>query len=171
MRFSARPSSEMMVKYTEPATITNPNPTPDIGTIWIEFSTENTLGLRQMRAFTHFLTTGRYRTGILVTQAPITTAALRIIPAVAAEARINCFVEQELLFNITRHELVPQHVLLSTEEKLMVLQKYRVKETQLHKIQLTDPVARYMGLRRGQVVKIIRVSETAGRHATYRLCW
>jgi DNA-directed RNA polymerase I, II, and III subunit RPABC1 len=171
MKFSARPSDAMMRRYSNPVTASDPNPaSPDIGTIWIEFLPDSSVGIKQMRAFAQYLSANNFHTGILITNVNITPAALKIIPAVANETRIECFVEQDLLVNITHHELVPKHVLLSKEERTALLQRYRLKDTQLPRIQLGDPVARYLGLRRGQVVKIIRKSETAGRYASYRLC-
>lgn len=171
MNFSARPSQEMIVRYTDPASERDPTPKkPDVGTIWVEFLPDSSVGIKQMRTFAHHLTTNNFHTGILVTNVNITPAALKIIPAVASETRIECFVEQDLLVNITHHELVPKHVMLSKEEKNKLLARYRLKDTQLPRIQVGDPVARYLGLRRGQVVKIIRKSETAGRYASYRLC-
>lgn len=167
------PSEEMLRKYAATPTAKNPDPAPQIGSIWIEFNSDENVGLKQLREYISHLAQGSYYSGIMVTLKPMTGMALRLLRSAATieggiQGGVEVFVEQDLLVNITKHELVPKHVLLSREEKDQLLQRYRLKETQLPRIQVTDPVARYLGLRRGQVVKIIRMSETAGRYASYR---
>lgn len=167
MNFSARPTPAMLAKHSPSPTAANPSPAPTIGTIWVEFLTEISIGVKHMRTFAQTVAMNNFHTGIVVTQNAITPMALKIIPTVLPSI-IETFVEQDLLVNITHHELVPKHVLLSKSDKAALLERYRLKESQLPRIQVTDPVARYLGLRRGQVVKIIRKSETAGRYASYR---
>jgi len=84
--------------------------------------------------------------------------------------RVEYFLDAELVIDITEHELVPKHEVLSEDEKNTLLERYKLKEHQLPKIQRFDAVARYFGLKKGEVVKITRDSETAGKYVTYRVC-
>lgn len=168
MCFSLRPTEEMMKKYQRLVNPSNPNPgAPDIGTIWVEFNRDQNVGIQTLKKFAQHLAQHNFSTGVLICRAQPASTSLKIIPTVLP-IRMEIFQEQDLMVNITRHELVPKHILLSEEEKKALLLKYRLKETQLPRIQVSDPVAKYLGLRRGQVVKIIRKSETAGRYASYR---
>lgn len=163
----------MLQKYTSIPTKRDPNPEPQIGTVWVEFhdppGNDKTLGTQPFKNFIQTIVEKNFYTGIFICGAALTNNANKLIPT-ALPRIIEYFNEQDLLVNITKHELVPKHVVLSHLEKKQLLERYRLKETQLPRIQSIDPVAKYLGLRRGQVVKIIRRSETAGRYASYRWC-
>ncbi|KAH9940986.1 RNA polymerase Rpb5, C-terminal domain-containing protein [Amylocystis lapponica] len=127
--------------------------------IFIFFSDEKSVGVKTMRKMLSILEEKNIQQGVIV------------IVAMASQFKLEEFSESDLLVNITHHALVPKHEVLNPEEKKELLENYRLKETQLPRIQLADPVARYYGLKRGTVVKITRPSETSGRYASYRICF
>lgn len=84
---------------------------------------------------------------------------------------IQVFWIDTLIINITKHELVPKHRILSQNEKEKLLERYSITSyNQLPIILKTDAVAKYYGMRRGDVVEIKRPSETAGEYINYRYC-
>ncbi|TDL25611.1 RPB5 subunit of DNA-directed RNA polymerase [Rickenella mellea] len=139
--------------------------------IFIFFSEEKSVGVKTMRKLVTIMEEKSITRGIIIFPGNMTPSARKVIVAMSQQYQLEEFSESDLLVNITRHTLVPQHQKLTNEEKKTLLEKYRLKETQLPRIQLADPVARYYGLKRGNVVKIIRPSETSGRYASYRICF
>ena len=107
--------------------------------------------------------------GIIVISGILSSQAKQKLADINIELQVECFNISELMVNITEHTYVPKHILLTAEQKKELLKRYRIKENQLPKILRNDPVAKYLGLKRGDVVKIIRDSETAGRYVTYRI--
>lgn len=106
---------------------------------------------------------------ILIVRNDLTSSAKKALEDMAPKYIIEMFTESELLFNVTEHQLVPEHIVLTSEEKRELLDRYKLKESQLPRMQTADPIARYFGLKSGQVVKIVRPSETSGRYVSYRL--
>ncbi|EKM78671.1 hypothetical protein AGABI1DRAFT_114282, partial [Agaricus bisporus var. burnettii JB137-S8] len=149
-------------------TTSRANPTDQI---FVYFTDERSVGVKTMRKLLSILEEKSIQRGIIVFPGNMTPSARKVIVAMSAQYRLEEFSEADLLVNIVHHTLVPRHEVLTPEEKKVLLEKYRLKETQLPRIQLADPVARYYGLRRGQVVKITRPSETSGRYASYRICF
>ena len=79
------------------------------------------------------------------------------------------FSMKNLMFNITHHEIVPKHILLNQEEIGMILKQYQTTRAQLPKLLTTDPVAKYYGMKAGDVCKIIRQSPMTGESYYYRI--
>ena len=79
------------------------------------------------------------------------------------------FSMKNLMFNITHHEIVPRHILLNQEEVDMILKQYQTTRAQLPKLLTTDPVAKYYGMKAGDVCKIIRQSPMTGESYYYRI--
>ncbi|MEZ0346496.1 MAG: DNA-directed RNA polymerase subunit H [Infirmifilum sp.] len=72
-------------------------------------------------------------------------------------------------FNVLEHELVPQHVVLSRDEATRLLKLVGLKKTELPWLFSTDPVAKALHAKPGDVIMVIRKSPTAGESVAFRL--
>jgi DNA-directed RNA polymerase I, II, and III subunit RPABC1 len=77
-----------------------------------------------------------------------------------------------LQINISKHELVPKHEVVRDQEDVkQILEQYSLKSKHhLPIILKSDPMAKYLGLKSGDIVKITRASPTAGEYILYRVC-
>jgi DNA-directed RNA polymerase I, II, and III subunit RPABC1 len=79
------------------------------------------------------------------------------------------FLSNELVFNRTKHRLIPKHVMLNETEKKEVLSTYDCRDTQIPRMVTTDYIARYYGAKAGDMFKIYRPSPSSGVYITYRV--
>lgn len=148
------------------------------------FSSASTLNIKEVIEYRQRVTS-RYdnvRNMIVV--------AVRVVPAVEREAKESClcdyvlnddatsraqslrrielFEEKRLLFNPFHHDTVPKHVVLSPSEVDQLLQERQVKPSQIPRIEEGDPIVKYVGAQRGDILKIIREAKESGPYLTFR---
>ena len=69
--------------------------------------------------------------------------------------------------DVLLHKYVPKHVLLTKDESDELLKKYKIGVTDLPQMFEKDPVAIAIGAKEGDIVKIIRDSETSVTSVVY----
>lgn len=78
---------------------------------------------------------------------------------------------KQLQLNVLNHRLVPKHVKLTPEEKVVLYQKLNIEEdAQLPEISRFDPVAKTLFLRPGEVCRITRFDKISFTNDYYRVC-
>lgn len=78
---------------------------------------------------------------------------------------------ERLQFNILEHEYVPIHTIMSIQEVKAFKQRFNIKnDSEIPQISRYDPVSLAIGLRPGQLCRIIRPSKTAITSEYYRIC-
>lgn len=79
---------------------------------------------------------------------------------------------KRLQYNIMNHQLVPPHIVLSSEEAQQVKLKYNIlDDSQLPDISRFSPVSQVIGIRPGEICRIYRPSKTAIKAEFYRICF
>ena len=84
---------------------------------------------------------------------------------------IIIFTLDQLQFNVLDHQYVPKHEILTHEQTKEMVQRFNIVNTdQLPNISRYDPVAQAIGIRPGEICKIIRPSKTSITSEYYRIC-
>ena len=84
---------------------------------------------------------------------------------------IQVFSIDNLIRNITKHDLVPDMRIVSQQEKDDIKEQYDIDSmNNIPLILKSDPSAMFYGVKSGDLIEITRTSETSGKYVTYRYC-
>lgn len=92
----------------------------------------------------------------------------KALAAFSANDRIEVFTEKFLMLDLLSLDSSPDYEVLTPEETKQVKNSYNMDNKTIPKMQYIDAARRYLNLKKGQVVRIIRNSERTGRSIGYR---
>jgi len=111
---------------------------------------------------------------IVVAMAPPSENLAKAIRSIIQEAsiRFEFFHINELQFDITTHRMVSPHRILKDDEKTEFLREKKIRrpEEELPGIDVLDIMARWIGARPGDIVRIDRHSDVGGSVPYWRYC-
>jgi len=93
---------------------------------------------------------------ILIVKYKVTSFAKKEIIKLSSKYNFEIFLENEMLFNITKHRIVPKHILLDDIEAKELINCYGKKIFYLPKIFKTDAICKYYDGKVGDIFKIER---------------
>lgn len=137
----------------------------------IHLNNETKVGIKSIRTLIDKMTQEGLTHAICVFTQPPTPFARRFLVNLHHESdlHIEYFFSYELIFDITQHKLMPKHGRLTEAEKQALIHRYGKEEHCYPKIQLNDPMARYLGLKIGDMIRVERNIPHLGRSVTYRI--
>jgi DNA-directed RNA polymerase I, II, and III subunit RPABC1 len=132
---------------------------------------EGKIKTEQVKEIIEYIRRESVRNLVLITEEDITSPAQKKLEELRS-VNIQHFLYRQLGYNPTKHYLVPQHILMTDEEAKQFLTSNNLRLEDLPLISHIDPIARYYGMRNGQIVKIIRrnfiVETMVDEYVSYR---
>lgn len=114
-------------------------------------------GVNDVKELINYLKQKEIKHIILIVKDKLTSFGLKYLKN--SNIKYEIFIRKSLMFNITKHKLVPKHQLLTNEEKNKLIESLQCKLVQLPKILKTDSISKYFNATPGQVFKIYRKNE------------
>jgi len=145
-----------------------------MGDALVIFSQKDKMLERDVNTYIAYAKENEYTNGMVVvsTSKPSENLLNIIRSTVPEKGFLQFFHLRELQMDITTHRMSVPHRILSPEEAKVVLDKNRIvkPEDQLPWIDSQDIQARLIGGKPGDIIEIIRHSDTVGKCTYYRYC-
>lgn len=122
---------------------------PDGAFVRLFFVHEETVNVEYLGTLYKKAKAGGWTHIILVHATRVTNSAKKLLKDI--DFRVETFKQSELQFNVTRHVLVPPHTRVPSVE--------HPERAQYPVLKASDPVARFLGFRKGEVVRVDRADE------------
>lgn len=130
------------------------------------------LGAPDIRNVHRLLEDKGCKNAIIIVDGTVNYMAKNIIKTLEKSAfNISVYSLIETLYNISKHEFVPEHTICTPTQKKNIMKVYSANKNQLPKIKSSDPMCRHIGAVSGQLIKIKREIESQPGYfnITYRL--
>ena len=91
--------------------------------IYVVYAEEESVGVKNIRQYCEKMIQNHIERGILIVQKQLTPSAKKIVAQMSSKYLLEVFLETELIVNITKHVLVPEHSILMQEDKQKLLDR------------------------------------------------
>jgi len=139
-----------------------------LSSLQVFFIDDNKIGINNIKQFITTLQEKNITNAIVVYEHSLTSFAKHFIDS-CKDINIEYFLCKELYTNITKHILVPKHVILNTNERKLLLHSIKAHIKNLPIIKKSDPICRYFGAKPGDIFKIYRSNYNI-TSIYYRIC-
>jgi DNA-directed RNA polymerase subunit H (RpoH/RPB5) len=136
--------------------------------VMVKISKQKLTAISKQSNINEFLSQYKMRHKILIVE-EINSKATQYIKTNYSTTEI--FLEYQLMINLIDNEIVPRYQILdrNSDDYKEFCNDYNCKKRDIPKLLITDPMARYYNLKKWDIVRVIRASETSGYSPYYRL--
>jgi len=99
----------------------------------------------------------------------VTDISTKAIKQLTGSTHFEVFKQIEIIKDISKHHLVPKHILLSKEDSNKVMTEYKLQKKDMATIYIDDPMSRFLYAQKDDIIQIIRYSINCGYSTFYRL--
>jgi DNA-directed RNA polymerase subunit H (RpoH/RPB5) len=148
----------------------------NFGGVLVIFSEKTRVSDNNLTAYIKFALENNYTNGtIVISQIPSSESVLNSVRKYINKPEnpmLQIFDIRSVGFNRSLHVKVPRHRILAKNEISELEVRYNISKAkeQLPWIDSQDPMAKWVGARPGDIIEIIRFSESAGASPYYRYC-